>query len=98
MNHTHNPAHGIRIDQRFKGMWHYEEYLMEKLLKEVNQYMFEQNWNEKAKIGIRLLFSIYITKKNIILLYTHPAGELVQHLRKGTVNELMNNTSITSLK
>lgn len=89
---------GIKIDPRFKGKWHYEEYLLEKHRKEIWTYLLESGYPRQLKKLIKQLYEIYMNKENIIQVYTHPPNEFISHLCHGTLGLLGRYTSIRTLK
>ncbi len=84
---------GIKIDTRFKGKWHYEEYLLKHHKKEIRRFSLEMNFPNELRILISKLYDGCVDKENIIQLYTHPPEVFVQHLCYGTLKELYNFTS-----
>jgi hypothetical protein len=88
---------GIKIDPRFKGEWHYEQYLLIKHKKEIMHYCFEMNYPRKLKLLIEQLYDQNVDKENIIQVYTHPPSVFVNHLCYGRLHLLYRYTSIHSL-
>jgi hypothetical protein len=87
----------IKIDSRFKGLNHYEDYLILKHKREIKLFLFEMDAPIPAKNKIWKLYSKRITRDNIKNLYTHTPMEFISHLIHNTLNELMSYTSITNL-
>lgn len=84
---------GIKIDPRFKGKWHYEEYLISKFRKEIVRYILEMGYEQELRSLIKRLYDINVVKENVIRLYSHSLNEVVHHLCYGTLDKLMNNTT-----
>ena len=92
------PTRSIKIDPRFKGTWHYEEYLIKAHKKEVRAYIFERNFPNELKVLINKLYDRCVDKETILSVYTHPVNVFITHLCYGTLSELMNYTSTHQLK
>ena len=88
----------IKIDPRFKGKWHYEEYLLKNHKKEIRKYSFERNFPNELRVLISKLYELCVDKENILNVYTHPPNVFLHHLCNGTLYELEIYTSIHQLK
>ena len=87
----------IKIDPRFKGINHYEDYLILKHKRELKLFLFENDFPTPAKNKIWRIYLRRVTRENIKGIYTHPIMEFLKHLINGTLKELETYTSITNL-
>jgi hypothetical protein len=88
----------IKISSTAKGLTHYEDYLIKKHHRELQQFLFERNFPDPAKRKIYFIYSKRVNRENIISLYTHPPLVFLNHLIDNTLELLQTNTSITNLK
>jgi len=91
-----NQRPSIKIDPRFKGLNHYEDYLMGKHKREIKKFLFEKDVPISIKNKIWRIYAKLVNRKNIISIYTHTPLEFLSHLVNNTLNELASYTSVTN--
>ena len=87
----------IKIDSRFKGLNHYEDYLIKKHRREVKQFLFERDIKPIIKIKVLKIYDKRIDRNNIISVYTHTVQEFLMHLLDDTLAELANYSSCSNI-